>query len=47
VVVLGAFIGMKLMSDPFVMITALAGMMLILAGVWLYLRSSPPEQQTG
>lgn len=47
VVVLGAFVGMKLISDPFVVITALAGMMLILAGVRLYLRSHPPEERTG
>ena len=47
VVVLGAFIAIKLANDPFVVIMALASTTFILAGVWVYLRSNPPEERTG
>ena len=44
IVVLGAFIVMKAGTDMFVVLAALAGMLIILLGVWLYLRSNPADE---
>ncbi|ALP52301.1 amino acid permease [Candidatus Tenderia electrophaga] len=43
VIVLGAFVMVKASSDPWLLLFALAAMLLILAGTWFYLRNGVPE----
>jgi amino acid transporter len=45
--VLAAFVGVKMNTDMFVVLAALASMTVILSGVWLYLRFNPPEEHSG
>jgi len=45
VAILGAFIFMRLQSDPFIAIVAVVSLLIVFIGEWLYLRSQNNKQR--